>query len=38
VGVVADDGQPIKKERVSDSKNASLIAEGWRRRDAPPNT
>jgi hypothetical protein len=38
VAVVADDGQSIKKERVSGSKDASLIAERWRRSEAPPNT
>jgi len=38
VAVVAKDGQPVRKERVSGSKEASLIAERWRRSDATPDT
>jgi hypothetical protein len=38
VAVVAEDGQPVKKERVSGSRNARMIADRWRPSDKPPST
>jgi hypothetical protein len=38
VAVVGEDGQPVKKERVSGSRDARMIADRWRPTDKPRST
>ena len=35
VAVIAKDGHPLKRERVTAAQNARLIADRWRRAEQP---
>ena len=37
VAVLAEDGHPLKRERVSAAKSARLIADRWRRTERSPD-